>query len=180
MLRLAVYFAFNLLIQTRTALAQTDVATREQAILRAVLFVRGSASEELRVVPPDSITFDATRLPDTTATTPAVLAKLGQELRAHVVPELESRCARAGLGMTAMRALFTRAECATGTSKYYVEPGDLQVRGSTAVVMVHVFRRPTRSTGPVISRVDYAGYKVELTLGSDGWGSPRVVSITET
>src|SRR4051794_31984156 len=56
---------------------------------------------------------------------------------------------------------FARADCVTATSRYYVEPGELQIKGNTAIVVVHVFRRPKQSGVPVASRLDYAGYTIE-------------------
>jgi hypothetical protein len=161
--------------------AQQAPGSREQGVIRALLFVRGAASEELRVIPASSITVDASRIADRSGhMTDSDVIALGEQLRARVVRALDSRCERAGAGETTTRALIARAECAIATSRYYVEPGELQVSGNNAFIMIHVFRAPQPSSAPAASRIDYAGYKIELTLGSDGWGSPRLISIFET
>lgn len=170
-----------IVVGARSTSAQNRLSPRQQAIVRAILFVRDNASEELRGVPPADITIDGTRLTDQSVRLSDLdAAALGKELRAHLVRGLASQCVGAGSGLSTTKALFARAECVTETSRYYVEPGDLEVNADTATITVHVFRRPVRSGVPLASRVDYAGYKIALSRSSNGWGSPRLVSITET
>ena len=183
--RSAVYLALLTQIQSQICEAQGNLDQRQQAIATAVLFARGSASEELRTVPAEQIAVDASQL----------LGKLGQldvsamgkQLRANVAADTHGKCDK---GLTGERALYARARCATATSRYYVEPGDLQVAGNVAVVSVHVLKRgdpyqPAKSIA-VQAGTDYSGpmmhasYDVQLTLGPNGWGSPRLLRVGAT
>src|SRR5438045_9741062 len=65
--------------------AQDSLALRERALVSAVLFVRGSAAEDLRTVPADSIVIDGSTVLERPAVPPEVLAELRRTLRALVV-----------------------------------------------------------------------------------------------
>ena len=58
--------------------AQDSLALRERALVSAVLFVRGSAAEDLRTVPADSIVIDGSTVLERPAVSPEVLAELGR------------------------------------------------------------------------------------------------------
>jgi len=168
-------------VQSTASDAQGTPEARQQAVTRALLFVRGSASEELRTVPAADITVDASTLPNvSTSPSNPDLVTLGGQLRMHVVSALDAKCVQAGIGLTKLRAQLARAECVTASSRYYMEAEQLQVGEDTAIVMVHVFRRHTHPDRPHASRIDYAGYKVELLRQANEWGKPRLISRTDS
>jgi hypothetical protein len=174
--------ALLLVTQARTSTAQSELSARDQAIIRAVLFVRGTASEELRTMPADAILIDATRIVERPAQA-ANMTTLANQMRARAVPGLDPKCAHAGDGLSPNRALWARAECATASSPYYLEPADVEINGSTAAVTVQVFKRASRQPAPGTSksvRMDYIGYTIELTQTADGWANPRLLRISET
>src|SRR5207237_2331403 len=97
--------------------AQDSLALRERALVSAVLFVRGSAAEDLRTVPADSIVIDGSTVLERPAVSPEVLAELGRTLRAVVVWS-HNAC---GQGRSPNRALCARGQCAVTQWKYHGE-----------------------------------------------------------
>jgi len=151
--------------------AQDSLALRERALVSAVLFVRGSAAEDLRTVPADSIVIDGSTVLERPAVSPEVLAELGRTLRAVVVWS-HNAC---GQDLSPNRALFARGQCAVTRWKYYVEAEVVAIDNDSAAIIVHVFRRPTG-----IQRVDYSGYRIDLIRTRSGWSAPRLLWIRET
>ena len=182
--RSAMYLALLLQVQSRLCQSQDNLSHRQQAIIAAVLFARGSASEELRTIPPDQILVDATRLLDDSGKID--LRTTGAQLRATATLESHGKCDQ---GLTGDRAAFARARCATGAARYYLEPGDLQISGNTAVILIEVFKRgdpfhPSTTTSASQLGTDYrgpmthTGFQVQLTFGPNGWGSPRLLTVS--
>jgi len=116
--RSAVYLGLLAQVQSRICQAQGNLDQRQQAIATAVLFARGSASEELRTVPSEQIAVDVSQLLGKSGQLD--IAAMGRQLRANVAPDTHGKCDK---GLTGERALYARARCATATSRYYVEPG---------------------------------------------------------
>src|SRR5438270_1163594 len=115
--------------------AQESLALRERALLSAVLFVRGSAAEDLRTVPADSIVIDGSTVLERPAVSPEVLAELGRTLRAVVVWS-HNAC---GQGLSPNRALFARGQCAVTRWKYYVEAEVVAIDNDSAAIIVTSF-----------------------------------------
>jgi hypothetical protein len=147
---------------------------REQALLAAVDYVRGAASEELPSVPADSIDVDASSLLDDKRNQPSSAVTVGLAETLHAAISWTSNYA-CGRGLSPHQALFARGQCGVKRFKFYIEAAALSIDSDEATVMVHVFRRPSG-----VQRIDYIGYTIALHHMPRGWGAPRVVSITET
>jgi hypothetical protein len=183
--RSAVCLGLLVQVQSQICQAQGNLSQRQRAIVAAVLFARGSASEELRTIPSDQILVDATGLLENSSQLDVVA--MGKQLRANVTLQSHGKCDQ---GLTGDRAAFARARCATAVSRYYVEPGDLQIRGDVAVILIQVFKRgdPFGPAKPPASQsgTDYSGpmihgsFNIQLTLGPNGWGSPRLLAVSAT
>ena len=180
--RSAVCLGLLVQFQSRICQAQENLSQRQRAIVAAVLFARGSASEELRTIPSDQILVDASALLDNSGQLD--MLAMGKQLRSNVTLESHGKCDQ---GLTGNRAAFARARCATAVLRYYVEPGDLQISGDVAVISIQVYKRgdPFRPAKPTASQPgsDYRGpmiynsFNIQLTLGPNGWSSPRLLTV---
>ena len=160
--------------QARVDSALSGLSLREQALIAAVRYARGSASEELRTVPSDSIRVDVSSLLDDSSNMPSggVTRALAETLHAAITWTSSDPCGR---GLSPNQALFARGECAVKRTEFYIEASEASIGTDEATVIVHVFRRPRG-----IQRIDYIGYTIALRRAPGGWGAPRLVRIVET
>jgi hypothetical protein len=150
------------------------LSPRERALIAAVRYVRGSASEELRSIGSDSINVDASSLLDDKGNEPssAITRALAETLHAAISWTSSYACGR---GLSPKGALLARGQCAVKRTEFYIEASEVSISTDEATVMVHVFRRPG-----AIHRPDYIGYTIALRRTSGGWAAPRLVGIAET